>query len=78
MAGQVRMEELLAKAVTVDVRKSDAADTFRRQTFGRGRIVAGATQVFRQCYNVSTCSMCQQNGPSWSESSSSDGVEAEL
>ena len=52
MAGQVRMEEFLAKAVTVDGRKSDAADTFRDDTFGRGRIVAGARQIFRQCHNL--------------------------
>ena len=65
MAGQVRMEELLAKAVTIA--------TFRDKTFVRGRIVAGARQIFRQCHNL-----CQQNGPSWSELSSSGGVEAQV
>ena len=46
---------------------------FETKTFVRGRIVAGTRQIFRQCHNL-----CQQNGPSWSELSSSGGVEAQV
>ena len=68
MAGQVRMEELLAKAVTIGC---------RRRTCGQDRSVAGVRQTFRQWCKAHTCRLYQPRGR-WSESSSSGEGEGKV
>ena len=60
MAGQVQMEELLARAVNIDGRKEWCCGfSARRRKCGQGRHVEGVRQTFPQCCKVSTIRLFQ-------------------